>query len=686
MRVDSNLDTAHNDNAERTTRVSDGSLASGSDWPTAKTPAPETDAERTQYIAAGPTDFPEFSAEKTQSIPRVTDAPPTASWSFGGNLGGPPQPPSPGAPSDGLGGDNKPGLMPAGIAAKPGLMRAGVIAGIAAGVLLLLYVADLAFTSGTVPRGTVVADVAVGGMDKAAAERKLREQFGPELDKPVRIDAGDTQLSLSPKKAGLSMDWSATLEQAGSQPLNPITRITSLFTSREITPVSRGDRNQLNAALEDLKPQLDRTPSEGAIRFDGANPVAVEPVVGRTVDIGAAADAVRTGWLSHKPVQVPFSQQPVSTTTEGVHKALDEVAKPAVSGPVTVLGEGKQASLSPEGIARSLRFEPDGRGGLKPSVDIPAVQKAVEPQLADTIKPGQDAQIVLENNAPVVHPSVDGHGVDWNKSFERLLDVYKQRGNRSVQAIYLNQPARFTTDQANQLGIREVVSQFSTGGFEPASGVNIKRTAEQVNGAIVKPGDTFSLNGYTGPRGIPQGYIESGVIEDGVPSRYVGGGISQFATTLFNASYFAGMKDVEHKAHSMYIKRYPMGREATVFQSPDGGSVIDVKFKNVSTSGVLISTEWTPQSITVKFWSTKQFDVSSQTGPQTDQTPPELKQVPPGKPCSPSQGEPGFTVTDTRTIRNLQTGQVTVERPSKTRYDPHPIINCPPPGPPPPPG
>ena len=57
-----------------------------------------------------------------------------------------------------------------------------------------------------------------------------------------------------------------------------------------------------------------------------------------------------------------------------------------------------------------------------------------------------------------------------------------------------------------------MVGEFTTGGFAEASGVNIRKTAEIVNGAMVAPGDTFSLNGYTGPRGAAQGFVESGII------------------------------------------------------------------------------------------------------------------------------------------------------------------------------
>ncbi|KAA5836288.1 VanW family protein [Saccharopolyspora hirsuta] len=617
---------------------------------------PESDAERTAQIAAVPADFTSFPIGETQAIPQV-DA-----GAGGWTAVVPPQ--------------------PAAERKKRGLIRAGIAAGAAVGALALLYVGDLALTSGTVPRGTVVAGVDIGGMEPAAAESALRSELGPGLDEPVQLQVGDRSATINPADAGLQMDWAATVQEAGEQPLNPFTRLSSLFTTREVAPVSHGDREQLVAALEQTRPQLDREPAEGTIRFEGAKPVPVSPVTGQFVDVQRATDEVLVHWAEDGPVRLPFTEKPVSTTEEGVQRALREIAEPAVKSPVTVRGEGRDATLAPEAIAAALRFEPGDEGGLKANIDLPTVIGAVEPQLAGTIKPGKDAEIVLEGGQPVVKPSTDGIGVNWDKSFERLMDVLRAPQNRSVQAVYEHQPAKFTTDQANQLGIKEVVGEFTTGGFEPASGVNIRRTAEQVNGAIIKPGETFSLNGHTGPRGTAQGYVESGIIQDGRPGRAVGGGISQFATTLYNASYFAGMQDVEHKAHSYYISRYPAGREATVFQSPSGASIIDVKFKNVSKSGIMITTHWTPSSITVKLWGTKQFDVSSQTGERTNPTEPHEKVVPPGEPCSPSKGTPGFTVTDTRTIRDLSTGQTRSET-QRTRYEPQPIIHCGAPPPPP---
>jgi VanW like protein len=76
-----------------------------------------------------------------------------------------------------------------------------------------------------------------------------------------------------------------------------------------------------------------------------------------------------------------------------------------------------------------------------------------------------------------------------------------------------------------------------------------------------------------------------------------GGGVSQLTTTLYNAVFFGGYQDVEHTPHSIYISRYPMGREATI-----NYGVTDLKFRDDTSHGVLIRTSYTDTSITVTFY------------------------------------------------------------------------------------
>ncbi|MGQ0838452.1 VanW family protein [Actinokineospora sp.] len=561
------------------------------------------------------------------------------------------------------------------------LRKPAIIAGGIVGALALLYGIDLALSSGEVPRGVTVAGVEVGGLSRAEAESTLRERIEPRLTQPVAVRVGSVDEQLDPAKSGLTLDWNATLDLAGDQPLNPITRISSLFSTREVGFVTGTDNAALLAAVEQLKTKTTRAPAEGTIRFDGVTPVAVEPVPGQELDADKARDVIVAGWVGDTALDLPVTTTQVKTTAEGVRAAFDQIAKPAVSGPVVVKGEGKDAAIEPAVIATALTFEPADGGGLNPMLDQVKIIEAVQPQLLSTEKEGKDAQVVFEGGAPTVTPSVDGLGVKYDTAFVTLLDVLRKTEGREIKVEYTKKPAKVTTEQANQLGIKEVIGEFTTKGFAADSGVNIKVVAQKVNGAIVKPGETFSLNGFTGPRTAAQGYVEAGVIKEGAPGREVGGGISQFATTLYNASYFAALKDAGHKEHSYYISRYPAAREATVFQNPSGGSVIDLKFTNDSQTGVAIQTIWTPSSITVKIWGTKRYVVESVPGGRSAETMPQEK-AGPAENCKPSNGAPGFTTSDTRVIKDAGSGRE-VRRDTRTvRYNPQPKIIC---GAPPPP-
>lgn len=559
---------------------------------------------------------------------------------------------------------------------KPWLIPAA-----AAGALALIYLGDLALSSGKMPRGTEVGGIEVGGMSTTAAEQTLRSRLEPEKGKYIPIEAGSVRTKLTPEAAGLHIDWSTTLADADDQPLNPFTRMSSLFGSRrQIDVVTQADNEALSDALDGINSLVRKEPADGTIRFDGLTPKAVSAVPGTNLDNAGATTAILRDWTSGNTVQLPILEvEPAGQVTDAaITTAITDLAKPAVSDDVKVVGEGKEATITPRTIAGALSFAPDGRGGLKPVVDVPAITDAVKPQLASTEQPAKDASVTLVGATPQVTPSSNGRGVDYEKTFAGLAEVLARTDDRTVTAIYGDQPAKLTTDKVEKLGIKGVISKFSTGGFAADSGLNIKRAAETINGRILQPGETFSLNNATGLREAPQGYVAAGIIEDGHPARGVGGGVSQLATTLYNAAYFAGMTDVGHREHSYYISRYPPAREATVFEG-----AIDLQFRNDLPTGVLIQTVWTPSNITVQFWGTKKFEVTSAPGPKTNPVPQQTLTIPAGEKCSPSPGGPGFTTTDTRTMKDVTTGQST----SKTRtvrYKPSPKVVCagaePPPG------
>jgi vancomycin resistance protein YoaR len=549
--------------------------------------------------------------------------------------------------------------------------RALLLTGLVVALLAALYVGDLVLSRGKVARGVTVAGQQVGGLSHAEAEQRVRAVIEPRTSSPVAVAVGDVTSQIDPRAAGLSVDWAATIGRAGNQPLNPVTRVRSFFTARETGVVTAADDGAVDSALQQLAPVVSRPPAEGTVRFEGIAPVPVAPVNGHDLDLFGAREVLERDWISGETVRLPVKVLPPITTMDDVTKAVMDVATPAVSGPVTVTGEKVTGTISPEVIASALSFRADPALGLVPELNKDVVVKALDPQLASSEQRGRDATLTFSGGRRVVTPSQDGRGVDYDVTLKDLLAVLTKAGDeRRITAVYAAQPAELTTEELNGLGITGVIGDFTTRGFATDSGQNIRRAAQQINGEIVKPGETFSLNGATQPRNASNGYIEAGIISEGHASRGIGGGVSQLATTLYNASYYAGMTDVTHKPHSFYISRYPAGREATVFEG-----AIDMKFRNDTPTGVLIQTAWTPTSITIKLYGTKHYEVTSTTGPRTNPTEPTKVSIPDGQPCVSSQGAPGFTVTDTRTIRDVKTGAVKTER-RTTKYNPSPIVEC----------
>ena len=132
---------------------------------------------------------------------------------------------------------------------------------------------------------------------------------------------------------------------------------------------------------------------------------------------------------------------------------------------------------------------------------------------------------------------------------------------------------------------------------------NIQRMADIVRGTYLIPGESISLNEKV-KRTRANGFVADGAIRQGSLTDEVGGGVSQFATTIFNAAYFAGLDFETYKAHSLYFSRYPFGREATI-SSPSPDLIIS----NTTEYPVLIWTSYEPRSITVTMYSTQNVDV-----------------------------------------------------------------------------
>jgi len=486
------------------------------------------------------------------------------------------------------------------------------------GLVVLLggaYATGWALAGDNLPRNAEVAGVAVGGLSPVAAEQKLRAALEPLEAEPLTLTAADADLRTTPAKAGLAVDYAASIAHvAGAHHGNPIAIYQVLVGGSPLDAVVTLDRAALDAVVAELAAEVDAVPADAGLAYVDGKPRVSPGKDGLALDREATAAAVQAAFLHSGTVTGTVAVVAPDVTTAEAHEVADGTATSAIAAPVTVtVGDAGTVEIPAKLIRETLSFRTVAHD-LAPVFDTAALTEALGPQL-DTLglKQARDARFTIKRGSkPRIVPSRDGQGVDAGALGTALVGVISQSAPRSIEVPVGPRPAEFTTADAEAMGVKKVTGSFTT--YFPDTAYrynNIGKAARLINGTFLAPGETFSMNETLGKRTVAAGWMAGGGITGGKIVTQQGGGVSQATTTTFNAIFFAGLEDVYHKPHSLYFSRYPVGREATL----DWESV-DMKFRNDSEHGVLLQA-WitgrpgTDGSITVRVWSTKTYRITS---------------------------------------------------------------------------
>jgi vancomycin resistance protein YoaR len=556
------------------------------------------------------------------------------------------------------------------------LVRIGLIAGGSVVVLAAIGygVAYAIVGSGVLPNTTVsgpaLDDVAVGRMSPAAASAKVAAAIGPRASAPITLTVSGQAFALDPATSGLTVNPAPALAARGRRDPTPAGLWKALFAHPKLNVAVSVDTAKLGAAVTALNSKIVGAGHDGSIEFHGTTPVAIAPVTGLAIDHDQAVAAIKAAYLtSTAPVALPVETIQPSVTAAAVQEALTTIAQPAVAAPITLAAGPNSVQVSPAVIAANLTFRANG-GALVPVLNTEGIEATVgSTAFASLQTPSKDASFDVSSGTPVLVPSVEGGTADLSKLGASISAVLTQPAPRTITVPAKGVDPAFTTADAQKLGIKEMVSTFTT--HHPccaARVTNIHTIANIVDGAIVMPGATFSLNKFVGQRDTARGFVEAPEIQDGLFEDSVGGGVSQFATTLYNAVFFAGIKDITHTPHSYYISRYPAGREATVsWPSPN------LIFQNNEPTAIIITTSYTGTSLTVTFWGTKYYDVTSASSARY--APTKAGIVYNTRPdCEAATEEDGFQIDVTQTLS--QNGVVVQVNHLHTKYDAEPTIIC----------
>jgi VanW like protein len=460
--------------------------------------------------------------------------------------------------------------------------------GLALAVLVLVAGAAVVVVAITgkgerIPAGVRVDGVDIGGVSRTDAERTLVRHARQAAARPVLVVGPRRSVRTSGTRLGARAAVGEAIADAGPDRLGLLRNWLRLGDERELRLGYELDPAHVAALATRLGPAL---PAADAAVVVDANGVHVRPArAGRFVDVASLRARLKT---LPRVLQAPtISTRPRVTTAAAriaalrVHRLVDK--------PRTIVLGTSSYRLDPP-VLRSLVDVLRTEGGFTIRFDPGRLAR-----LLPGATPARDARFRIEGERVLVVPAVPGRTLDLAATALALADPARTTIPARVSLV----PPSVTTAELTALRIRERVSAFTT--YYPAGQprvTNIRRAAQVLDGTILRPGATFSMNKALGERTTSKGYVPAPQIAGNGYVDSVGGGISQVATTLYNGAFFAGLELVEHQPHSLYIDRYPLGREATI--SWGGPELI---FRNDWPAGVLIDLDAGETSITVRFFS-----------------------------------------------------------------------------------
>jgi vancomycin resistance protein YoaR len=553
----------------------------------------------------------------------------------------------------------------------PLVKRVLIGVGAAVVVLLVVYVGTVIASGSTAHQGTTVQGIDISDLSQEQATAAVQAGLGPLADKKLRVVALDQTFPIKPSEAGLTLDAAASVAPAFGQTWNPVTLIGKLLGDDALPAVAAVDQSLLSTQVGVIADQVDVPAVEPTLTVEAGQPVLTQGQPGRVLDRDATAAALQTAFLlPREPIQASVVPVEPTVSAEAAQAAI-AVAQTAVSAPVTVDASTVTAVIPTDAIARALSFTAQD-GGLVPQLDGAILHRSIHKELRPIEVKGRDATFKIRNGKPKVVKSKVGHGVSDDELATAVAGVLQAPASeRTVTVSVGAREPKLTTEEAQALGITERMSTFTQ--YFPYAAYrvqNIGEAARRINGTILKPGETFSMNDTIKERTKKNGYTVGFVVgEGGVFAEALGGGVSTATTATWTAAFYAGMERVQTVAHSIYISRYKPGLEATV-----AWGIFDMKFRNDTPNAVFITSGITNGSITVSFWGTKQYDdISAEYGKRKDVVP-FTTVYDKSKTCLGQAGVDGFTITVDRVF--TKDGEVVKREPITTKYKPAPEVIC----------
>ncbi|MBA2615004.1 MAG: VanW family protein [Actinobacteria bacterium] len=549
-------------------------------------------------------------------------------------------------------------------------------------------------SSREIAAGVRVAGVNVAGLTPEEAAAALGKQSARYAGRDVVFIADGERFPLSPKDLDAHVNWDAVAAEAQSRgnwpmPFRGIRRVGVRLFGVEVTPAAELYEPRFDYELERMAKALDTPGRNAAIVLEGLE-TKIEPHrEGKTLDRSGAKQLIARALagFDRASVALPVAIGPPAVTSDDLEPVLAQ-ARTALSAPVRFGWKDAHWTVQPKELAELLQLPANGRTKLAVGGRAAERYFGVLSRAVNRIPQEASFAITTEGRVRVV-PSASGRKLDEEASGKALLTGALSADRREAELVVRLAEPRLNTQRARGMKVTDVLASYTS----PYSGTadritNLQLAARLIDGTTLAPGQEFSINRVVGPRTTKRGFKPAPTIIEGEYKDAPGGGVSQIATTVFNAAWEAGIKITSRTAHSLYISRYPLGRDATV-NYPD----VDLRFENDTDNWMVVRAQSGGDGITISLLGAPTGRrVVSEPGELRVTGPPETETVPDptlyaGEEVVEDAGEPSRAIAVKRIV--YVNGKVLYSETWYTSYQSEPKIvregTIPLPDPPPPP-
>lgn len=220
------------------------------------------------------------------------------------------------------------------------------------------------------------------------------------------------------------------------------------------------------------------------------------------------------------------------------------------------------------------------------AVDKKLIAKLLEENEATLNTEAVDAELEKKNDSFVTTPEVRGIAIDIEESANKIEAFFRKEweGNDTMVELAADIVEPKATQEELEK-VKDVLGSFQTnyGTSNAARRQNVENGTAKINGAVIYPGEEFSVYDVTSPFELDNGYAVGTAYENGQVVDSIGGGICQVSTTLYNAAIRAELEITERYPHSMTVTYVKPSEDAAI-----AGTYKNLRFVNNTEAPIYI--------------------------------------------------------------------------------------------------